>query len=126
MKKIIGIVSIVLFVIVAFQSCAAGLVNGISSNHEVSGSAGLFLAFCMLIAGIISIISKYSKGMTITAIIFYAIAFIIGIANVGTVYKDLQVWSILNLIFAALLIFHIFKNKKLYNSKGDNADNSQN
>lgn len=121
MKKVIGIISIVLFVVVTFQSCAAGLGNALSNSKEVSGSAGLILAICMLIAGIIAIISKYSKGMTITAIVFYLIAFIVGIANVGT-FGDLKVWSILNLIFAALLISHIFKNKSLYNggSKEDN------
>lgn len=116
MKKVVGIISIVLFIIVTFQSCVAGVGNAISNNKEVSGSAGIILAFCMLIAGIIAIISKASKGMTITAIVFYLIAFIIGIANVGT-FKDLQVWSILNLIFGALLTFHIFKNKELYSGK---------
>lgn len=121
MKKVIGIISIVLFIFITFQSCAAGIANSISSNNEVSGSAGLILAVCMLIAGIISIISKNSKGMTITAAVFYILAFIIGIANVGTVYKDLQIWSILNLIFGALLLFHIFKNKELYNGNKENT-----
>ncbi|MFU0784578.1 hypothetical protein [Clostridium sp.] len=124
MKKVIGIISIVLFVIVTFQSCAAGVANSLSSNKEVSGSAGLFLAFAMLIAGIISLISKYSKGLTITAIVFYVLAFIIGIANVGTVYKDLQIWSILNLIFGLLLLFHILKNKQLYNGNTGNKGNT--
>ncbi|OAA88869.1 hypothetical protein [Clostridium ljungdahlii] len=119
MKKVIGIISIVLFIIVAFQSCAVGVGNTLANNKEASGSAGLFLAFCMLIAGIIAIISKNSRGVTITAAVFYLLAFIIGISNVGTIYKDLQIWSILNLIFAALLIFHIFKNKQLYNSNKD-------
>jgi hypothetical protein len=59
--------------------------------------------------------------MTITAAVFYILAFIIGIANVGTVYKDLQIWSILNLIFGALLLFHIFKNKELYNGNKENT-----
>lgn len=120
MKKVIGIVSIVLFIFITFQSCAAGLGNALSNNNEVSGTAGLFLATFMLIAGIISIISKYSKEMTITAIVFYIMAFVVGIVNVGTIYKDLQVWSILNLIFAALLVFHRFKNKELYNKSRGN------
>ena len=54
MKKVIGIISIVLFFIVGFQSCAAGLGNAIQNNNEASGSAGIILAFFMLIAGIIS------------------------------------------------------------------------
>ena len=120
-----GIISIVLFIVVTFQSCAAGIGNALSSNKEISESAGLFLAFCMLIAGIISIISKSNKGMTITAIVIYVIAFIIGIANVGTIYKDLIVWSILNLIFAALLLFHMFEYMEWYGSdKQNNVENN--
>lgn len=114
MKKVIGIISIVLFVLVAFQSCAAGVGNAISNTKEVSGSAGFLLAICMLIAGIVSIISNKNKGMTIAAIVFYAIGGVIGLANVGH-FKDLQIWSILTLIFAALFIFHIIRYKDYYN-----------
>ncbi|KOF57800.1 membrane protein [Clostridium sp. DMHC 10] len=118
MKKVIGIISIVLFALISFQSCAAGVGNALSNNKEVSGTAGFLLAILMLVAGIIAIISKNSKGMTITSIVFYALAFIIGIANVGH-FSDLKIWSILNLIFAALLVFHIFKNKEMYNGKNN-------
>lgn len=116
MKKVIGIISIVLFALVSFQSCAAGTMNALNNSKETSGSAGFMLAICMLVAGIISIVSKKSKGMTITSIVFYAIGGIIGLANVGG-FKDLQIWSILNLIFAGLLIIHIVKNKELYAKK---------
>jgi len=122
MKKVIGIISIVLFILVAFQSCAAGIGNALASNKEASGSAGIMLAILMLIAGIIAIISKYSKGMTITAIVFYVLAFIVGIANVGH-FSDLKIWSILNLIFAALLAFHIFKYKQLYSGNKNDGEN---
>ncbi len=114
MKKVIGIISIVLFVIVFFQSCAAGVGNALSNTKEVSGSAGFILAIFMLIAGIVGIISKVNKGMTITAIVLYALGGIIGLANVGH-FADLQIWSILNLIFAALYVFHMFKYKDAYN-----------
>ena len=50
-KLVIGIISMVLFVLVAFQSCAAGLGNALADNGEVSGTSGMLLAFCMLIAG---------------------------------------------------------------------------
>lgn len=52
-KLVIGIISMVLFVLVAFQSCAAGLGNALADNGEVSGTSGMLLAFCMLIAGIV-------------------------------------------------------------------------
>lgn len=114
MKKVIGIISIVLFVLVSFQSCAAGIGNALEKSKVSSGSAGFLLAVCMLIAGIIAIISKTSKGMTITSIVFYAIGGLVGICNIG-IFKDLQIWSILSFIFAALLIFHIVKYKDYYN-----------
>lgn len=35
-KLVVGIISIVLSILVAFQSCAAGLSNALESNGEVS------------------------------------------------------------------------------------------
>ncbi|MBB6697414.1 hypothetical protein [Clostridium algidicarnis] len=113
MKKVIGILSIVLFTIITFQSCAAGLGNAMESSKEASGSAGFMLALAWLIAGIILLCSKKSKGMVITSIVFYALAGIIGIANVGS-FKDLMIWAVVSFIFTALLIFHLVKNKELY------------
>lgn len=119
MKKVIGIISIILFIIVSFQSCAAGLGNAISNNKEASGSAGIILAIFMLIAGIVALISNKNKGMTIASIVFYLLGAIIGLANVGH-FKDLQIWSILNIIFAALFVFHIVKYKTYYSK--DNTE----
>lgn len=59
------------------------------------------------------LISKNKKGLVITAIVFYVLGGIIGISNVG-IFADLQIWYVLNLIFAGLLIFHLIKNKELY------------
>lgn len=112
MKKVIGILSIVLSVFVIFQSMIAGLGNALSNNGEVSGTAGIILAICMLVAGILTLVSKNSRGVLITAIVFYILGGITGLANVGP-YADLQVWSILNLIFGGLLIFKMVKNKKI-------------
>ena len=53
-KLIAGILSIVFFVFVTFQSCAAGVANALSDNGEVSGTAGLIVAFFMLAGGIVS------------------------------------------------------------------------
>ena len=38
-KLVSGILSIILFVIVTFQSCAAGVANSLEANGETSGSA---------------------------------------------------------------------------------------
>lgn len=114
MKKVIGIISIILFFIISFQSCAAGIGNSIAQTGEVSGSAGFILSIVILIAGILTLVSKDNKGIVITSIIFYIIGGIIAIANLGS-YSDLKIWSIISFIFAALLIYNVFKNKELYN-----------
>lgn len=116
MKKVIGIISIVLFFIITFQSCIVGVGNSLMDSSEVSGSAGLLLAFTMLLGGIFALVSKNSKGILITSIVFYIVGGIIGIANVGT-YTDLKIWSVLVFIFAGLLIYHFIKNKEIYNNK---------
>lgn len=102
-RLIIGIVSIVLFAVVSFQSCAAGIGNALEGNGEVSGTAGFLLAVCMLIAGIVGICCRKIKSGSIVAGCFYAIGGLIGIANVGS-YADLQIWSVLSFIFAAVFI----------------------
>jgi uncharacterized membrane protein len=116
MKKVIGIISIVLFIIVEFQACATGLSNALEKSKDTGGSAGLFVGFLMLIAGIVTLVSKQSKGMVITSIIFYALSSLVGFTN-AEVYKDLSVWASLDLLFAILLIVHLIRNKELYNKE---------
>ena len=110
-KLIVGIISMVLFVIIAFQSCAAGIGNALEGNGEVSGSAGILLAFAMLIAGIVGVCTRNSKGGGIVAGIFYAIGGLIAIANVGS-YTDLKIWAIISFIFAAIFLVGSFAQKK--------------
>lgn len=102
-KLIIGIISIVLCFFVLFQSCAAGIGNAISENGETSGSSGLIVAILMLVAGIVGICTRKSKGGGIATGIFYAIAGLVGISNYGS-YSDLMVWSVLCFIFAIVFI----------------------
>jgi len=109
-RTIIGIISIVLFLIIILQSCAAGIGNTLSGNGEVSGSAGLLLSLCMLIAGIVGIVTRKSRGGAITAGCFYAVGGLLGIANAGS-FGDLKVWSVLSFIFAAVFIITAIKQK---------------
>lgn len=109
-RTIIGIISIVLFVLITFQSCAAGLGNALEGNGESSGTAGLILALCMLIAGIVGIATRRSKGGAITAGCFYAIGGLMGTTNVG-IFGDLRIWSVLSFIFAAVFIITALKQK---------------
>jgi len=113
-RLIIGIVSIVLFVIIIFQSCATGVVNALESNQtDTSGGVGVMLSILILIAGIVGIATRKSKGGSITAGIFYFIAASIGFANQGT-FGDLIVWTVLSLIFGFVFVLGgiLMKNEK--------------
>lgn len=111
-KLVSGILSIVLFVIVAFQSCAAGVYNSISENAEVSGSAGIILAFFMLASGIVSVCTrKGGKGGNIAALILYGLAALIGFANAGS-FSDLNIWAGWCAICAVLSLIGLFTKSK--------------
>ena len=118
-KLVSGILSIILFVLVTFQSCAAGVVNALEDNGEVSGSAGLLVAVLMLAGGIVSIATRKSvkKGGNITLIILFGLAALIGFANYGN-YSDLAIWSGWCLINAILALVAIISGK---NKGGDNT-----
>ncbi|MFU0827656.1 MAG: hypothetical protein ACFWTJ_08985 [Lachnoclostridium sp.] len=73
-RTIIGIISIVLFIIIILQSCAAGLGNTLSGNNEVSGSAGLLLSLCMLIAGIVVLPRVNQKEEQLQPAVFMLLA----------------------------------------------------
>lgn len=64
-RTVIGIISMVLFVIITFQSCAVGIGNALDDNGGTSGSSGMFLSICMLVAGIIGVAARRSKGDTL-------------------------------------------------------------
>lgn len=110
-KLIIGIVSMVLSVVVMFQSCAAGVVEAIEDSDGSSGGAGMILAFCFLIAGIVGVVTRNSKGGGITTGVFYAIGGLVGVANIG-VFGDLMIWSVLSFVFATVYIIGSLKMPK--------------
>lgn len=111
-KLVSGILSIVLFIFVAFQSCAAGVYNSLSENAEVSGSAGLILSVCMLTSGIVSICTrKGGKGGNIALILFYGFAALIGFANAGS-FADLNIWAGWCAICAFMAFVGLFAKKK--------------
>lgn len=115
MKKIIGVISLVLFAFILFQSCVAGLGNAFFEDSNVtSGSSGAIMAFAILIAGILSLISRYKKTPTFAASLFFFISAIIGIVEPNP-YGDLVIWTWMSGIFGILIIISFFKNKKMYN-----------
>lgn len=110
-KLTIGIISIVLSIVVMFQSCAAGVGSALANNaKDTSGGAGVFVALLLIVGGIVGIAARKSKGGAIATTIIYAIGGIVGIATTG-IFKDLLVWGIISLIFAAVFCISIFTQK---------------
>ena len=65
-KLVSGIISIVLFAFVMFQSCAAGISNSLAENGESGGSAGLIVAIILLAGGIVSIATRNGMGCLVS------------------------------------------------------------
>jgi hypothetical protein len=108
---IIGILSVIMFIIVMFQSCATNVVNTLGSNTaDTSAGGGTLLAFALLIAGITGALGRDSLKATLTAAIIYLVGALIGFISLGT-FGDLVVWSIIALIFGALNVFCWWKGK---------------
>lgn len=76
-----GTVSILLFFFILLQSSAVGMANILNGSTYNSGSAGVVMAFLVLVAGIISIAlwaDNHTEGDMILTILFY-IAFVWGL-----------------------------------------------
>lgn len=111
-KLVSGILSIILFVFVSLQSCAAGLGNAIADNGEIGGSAGLIVSIMLLAGGIVSIATrKGGKGGNIAIIILYGIGSLLGFTLAGS-YSDLKIWAGWCLICAVLAVVALIKKNK--------------
>lgn len=108
-KLVSGILSIVMFVFVSFQSCAAGVANTLEANGQSSGSAGILVAIMLLAGGIVSICTrKGSKGGNIALIVLFGLGALVGFTMAGN-YTDLYIWSAWCLINAVLALISMFK-----------------
>ena len=111
-KLVSGILSIIMFVFVTFQSCAAGVVNALEDNGGISGSVGVIVGILMLAGGIVSIATrnKTGKGHDIALIVLFGLAAVFGFAGYGN-YSDLVIWSVWCLINAVLAVVSMIKNR---------------
>ncbi len=111
-RLVIGILSIVLCMVISFQSCAAGMSNALQNNDAVSGSQGIILAVMMLIGGIVGICTRNSKSKigTMCPAIFYWLGALMT-AGSGDTYGDLPIWGFLSFIFGVVFIVSGFKMK---------------
>lgn len=111
-KLVSGILSIVAFFMVAFQSCAAGIGNAMAENGEASGSAGIIVAIMILSGGIVSIATrKGGKGGNIALIVLFGIGALFGYVLAGS-FSDLNIWATWCLINVVLAIVSLIKCKK--------------
>ena len=112
-RLIAGIITIVLSVLVTFQSCAAGISNVLEENGESGGSAGVLLAVCFLVAGIVGIVTRKSTGAggAFTSGGFYIVGGLIGFASAGS-YSDLIIWSVISVAFGILFVIAGILTKK--------------
>lgn len=92
-----------LFFIMLLQSFAAGPVEVFEDRGGTSSGAGLLSAFCLLIAGIVGVATRDSRGGGITAAVFYAVSGTIGISSSG-VYRELTVWALVSFVFAIVFV----------------------
>lgn len=111
-KLVSGILSIILFVIVTFQSCPAGVANSLEANGETSGSAGVLVAILMLAGGIVSVATRNAekKGGNIALIVLFGLAALVGFTGFGS-FSDLAIWAGWCLINAILAVVAMIKSK---------------
>lgn len=111
-RTIIGILSLVAFIFVMFQSCAANVVNAMEANTaDASAGGGTLLAFALLIAGITTALGRDNAKATLVAAIMYGVGAIIGFASLGT-YGDLVFWSIIAVLFGALDVYSWWRSRR--------------
>ena len=113
-RLVFGILAIVLFVLIALQSCVAGISNALEENDSFSGTSGLFLAVFMLSGGITGIATRNStkKGGPIAVVIQFVIGALMGATSWNSDYSDLRVWTVVSLIFAVFYLICAIRTKK--------------
>ena len=114
-RTVLGILSIILFVMVMFQSCAAGLGNALSDNGEVSGSAGFMCALNLLVAGLIVLVARKTvkkAPMIVAAVLMYLNLFYSQV--MAGSYKDLVIWGFLSFAFGIVYLFSVLHTKKQF------------
>ncbi len=122
-KLVSGIISLVIVLIILFQSCAVGVANTMSKSDDMSGTLGVLVAMLLIAAGIVSIVVKNSqnKKSYIPLIILYGLGALIGFTSSGK-YADLVVWAVWCLVCAIVAAVGLVKqeseqegtNKPLY------------
>lgn len=111
-KLVSGILSIVFFLFVTLQSCAASVADALAEGDGIGGSAGLVVALMLLAGGIVSIaVRKGGRGGNIALIVLFGIGALCGYTMAGN-YLDLPIWASWCLACAILALVSLVKSKK--------------
>lgn len=105
-KLVSGIISLVICVLILFQSCAINALSAIASRDDVSASIGILFSFILMAAGIVSIVIRSSEkeGSHIALIILYVLAYLLGTNCAGS-FGDLKVWALWSIACAIVATF---------------------
>ena len=103
-KVVSGILSIVIFVFMMFQTFALNIFNALTKSDDKSGSVGLLVAFIILTTGITSIVGRKSKGANIAIVLLAGFGAFLGFHNIG-IYADLVIWTWWLFIMGILALF---------------------
>lgn len=123
-KLVIGIISIVLTLVIFFQSCAASIGDALMEEGGTSGASGILVAILMLVAGIVAIAARNSRGGSIACTIIYALAGILGVASQG-IYADLKIWGAVCLVFAVFFLVDVIISRKQEAKQEESASSAE-
>lgn len=125
-KLVSGILSIVLFFVIEFQSCAVGVSNAMENSGGTSGTFGMLVGILLLVGGIVAIVTRGSgKGGNIALIILFGLAALLGFIGYDN-YADLKIWSywaLINMIFAVVALIKVQKSR-VQPGKSEKVSNS--
>lgn len=102
-KLVLGIISLVMFLFVGFQSCSVGLLASLGQSSDLGGSAGALLSIVLLVCGILGIAGRYNRNITLTAGILYIVGGVLALPN-AQIYKDLIFWGIVAIAFGVVFL----------------------
>lgn len=105
-KLVSGILSILLFVMISFESCSIILAMEMMEMEDSAGYFGLLMSAFLLASGIVSIISrKGGEALQIALIALFLLALVSGALAFRNFFGDMIlwcVWCLVNLILAVI------------------------
>lgn len=106
-RMVIGILSILAFIVITLQSCTAGISNALEESNSISGSVGFILGLFLLAGGITGVATRKSvkKGGCIASSILYAVGSVFGSFEWNSTFSDLRVWVVVSILLSLFYMF---------------------